>query len=65
MRMETQLMPQIITSGKEQLIQLIDMLLQSGVPEHELSDLFQVLGCEVFRNERDNFNPDHNNHSNN
>ena len=54
-----------IISGKEQLISLIDTLLQSGIPEHELNGLFQVLGCEVFRNERDNLNPDYNNHPNN
>ena len=43
--------PHIITSGKEELIQLIDTLLQSGVPEHDLHDLFQVLGCEVYHSE--------------
>ena len=63
-RQVLQPMPQIITSGKEQLIQLIDTLLPSGVPEHELNDLFQVLGCEVFRSERDDLNSDHNNRSN-
>ena len=52
--------PHIITSGKEQLIQLIDTLLQSGVPEHDLNDLFQVLGCEIYRSERDDLNPDFN-----
>ena len=51
-----QQMPRIITSGKEQLIQIIKSQLQAGVPEHELIGLFQELGLEVYRDECDNLN---------
>ena len=56
--------PRIITSGKEELILLIDTLLRCDVPEQELNGLFQELGYETYRNESNRLNPDRNNHPN-
>ena len=60
LRSNTQQKPPYITSGKEQLTQLINTLRQSGIPEQELKGLFQELRHEAYRDERDepNNSPD-------
>jgi hypothetical protein len=46
---KAQQFPRILTSGKEQLTQLINTLRESGAPEHELKGLYRELRHEIHR----------------